>query len=407
MTPYQLIQKQRELAQHQGVLVTLVEIEGSSYRNIGAKMLIDDVGQAAGMISGGCLEKDVIQKAWWLTEGEAAALRTYDTSSEGNQDLNYNLGCNGIIHLLFERTHQPGCAEYLKAFNSVYFDQQPAASAVIYRSDRADFVGKRLLINQQGTLFSDDLPQALKAEINSQLHACLQQRQNHCADIHHQAGTHAVFFEAMRPPVALTIFGAGQDAQPLAHFAKQLGWLTTVVDMRPDHAHTRRFPQVDRVMNNTFETPLTDSPPADDAVIVVMSHSLPQDQAVLAALLTPGTHFRYLGILGPASRTHKILDAIGPEAWQEAERHQQQLSFPIGLNIGADSPDEVALSILAEIKAVLTTSCGGRLKHRTARIHQRMAKKIVSVADVSAQTRDGTKAQHDGTAPSPRRAKIT
>ncbi len=384
MNQYQLIQKHREMENEEGILVTLVEIEGSSYRNIGAKMLIDDVGQAAGMISGGCLEKDVIQKAWWLTQCKTAVLRTYDTSMEGDQDFTYNLGCNGIIHLLFERIQQPSCSQYLKTLNAVYFNQEPAASAVIYRSDQPDLVGKRLLINQQGTLFCDDLPTTLKTEIIALLTECLDHQQNHCADIHHLSKKHTVLIEAMLPPIALTIFGAGQDAQPLAHFAKALGWFTTVIDMRPDHANTRRFPMVDRVSNNTFDQPLTQIPLNKEAVIVVMSHSLPQDQAVLAALLKPGIFFRYLGILGPTLRTHKILDAIGPESWRSIERHQPHVSFPIGLNIGADSPDEVALAIVAEIQAVLTASPAGRLKHNSrTHIHRRRAKKIIYLDESS------------------------
>lgn len=312
-------------AGEEAVLATVVKTQGSSYRLPGARMLLTKRGQRVGAISGGCLEDDVVKKAWWLTEN-GPLVRRYDTTPDNEISTGgYGLGCNGIIHILMERL-RPGHAEILDLIGHVRATRQSAQVAHILKPDHE--TGQRLY---QSAEFA--------------------------------AGGREVFVETLTPAVRLLVFGAGDDAIPLTESAKYLGWEVFVYDGRSHYARREKFPKADQVTVRAANAP---APPVDPwTVAVLMSHSYSQDLEALKELAH--LPLPYLGVLGPNKRTEQLLSDADLERGQMAAK----LHAPMGLDIGADGPEQVALAVIAEIQASLNGREGGTLSTRDGSIHAR------------------------------------
>ncbi|HEX3684482.1 MAG TPA: XdhC family protein [Bryobacteraceae bacterium] len=315
-----------ERAGESAVLATVVKTHGSSYRLPGARLLLTRTGQRAGSISGGCLEDDLIKKAWWLTES-GPVIRRYDTTPEGEIASGYGLGCNGVVYVLLERV-VPGRAEILDLLREVRATRR--AKTVAHVLEPAARAGERLVLDDPGAGVLQDLE---------------------------------AFIEILAPPVHLLIFGAGDDAVPLADTAKYLGWRVSVFDGRAHYARRERFPDVDELIAR---------PPAKSAaavsidpwtVAVLMSHSYSQDLEAVRELSSKP--LRYLGILGPRKRSMQLLADTGLDPL----RLMPALHSPMGLDIGADGPHQVALAVAAEIQAALNGRPGGLLREGRGSIH--------------------------------------
>ncbi len=312
----------------EALLATVVGVSGSTYRRPGARMLLSREGRLAGSVSGGCLEGDILQKAWWRTE-QGAALVTYD-STDADEDVvwGFGLGCNGVVQVLLERVSgaQPGPLEALAA---VVRERRPQQIVTVTASDDP---AVPLGTWQGDTDFTESV---------------------------------IVFEETVLPPAPLVIFGAGQDALPLVRLAKELGWHVTVVDTRGTRARPERFPQADVVQAGFSDTPALDSRTA----AVVMTHNYADDRRVLDCLLTSAAG--YIGQLGPRVRTERLLAEISDDGLTMTEEMRRRLHAPIGLDLGADNPDEIALSIVAEIQAARAGRAAGFLRDHRAPIHAR------------------------------------
>lgn len=165
----------------------------------------------------------------------------------------------------------------------------------------------------------------------------------------------------------MLIFGAGADAIPLAEFAKNLGWYVSVVDHRPAFATKERFPLVDEIKISRPEN--LKLPCEDNLVAVMMTHNYEHDKQILRLLLKSDAH--YVGVLGPKKRTENILLEIRQTGEAFSEKDWQKLYAPVGLDIGADTPETIALSIIAEIQSVLARRGGGFLRNRQGSIYNR------------------------------------
>ncbi len=336
------------------ILATVVKVSGSAYRRPGARMLVTENGGRIGSISGGCLESDVLRKAWWLTSESGAAIRVYDSSSEEDVIWEFGLGCNGIIHLLLERWDggsQPLTVDLLTACRA---DRRGGVLATVISGSA---VGRKVALFPDGVLRSDVADPPLRSAITEEALTVYETRENTVRVL----GDVEVFFEYVSAPVPLVIVGAGQDALPVVRFAKELGWDVTVIDGRANQARPERFPQADRVLVADLKAPLRDLPIDDRTVAVLMSHSYPQDSTFLAAL--HAFPVRYLGVLGPRKRTSRMISEAGIQP-------VSALHSPVGLDIGADTPEEIALSIVSEIQASLAGRDGGMLKNRPGPIHE-------------------------------------
>jgi xanthine dehydrogenase accessory factor len=315
-----------ERAGEEAVLATVVKTRGSSYRLPGARLLLTRRGQRAGSVSGGCLEDELVKKAWWLTEA-GAVIRRYDTTTEGELAKDYGLGCNGIIYLLLERVRS-GSAEVLELLREVRETRRAVTMAHVI--EPAGMAGRRFAVES-----------AEAAELE---------------------GVEA-FVEVMAPPVHLAIFGAGDDTGPLVEAAKYLGWRVSVFDGRAHYARRERFSRADDVIAAPVAESAAKMAVDPWTVAVLMTHSYSQDLEALRELA--GKPLRYLGILGPRKRSSQLL----ADAGLEAARLMPALHSPMGLDIGADGPYQVALAVTAEIQAALNGRDGGLLREGSGSIH--------------------------------------
>jgi xanthine dehydrogenase accessory factor len=356
----------------QAVLATVVKVEGSAYRRPGARMLIPLYGGTVGTISGGCLESEVAKKAWWLTDGGDAVVRRYSTATQDDDDdqdaaLTFGLGCNGTVHVLLERHSAEQPLAVLDLLRRVRESGQAGAVATVigsYRNARVR-VGERLYLHPALTDRSRLLDPALDAEVRADLQQSLSQRRSSLRSYRDERGEIEVFCEYLAPQRRLVIFGAGHDAQPLTHMAKLLDWHVSVVDGRAHFARAERFPDADAVLQVDARPPYDLHALTDGALVAIMSHSYSQDRHWLGHVLQGSP--AYIGQLGPRDRTERLLGEISQHTGQLPAL--DRLHYPIGLDIGGDTPESVATAILAEMTAALNQRDGGMLKHRQAAIH--------------------------------------
>lgn len=360
-----------QLEGRESVLATVVKVEGSAYRRPGARMLVSQYGRPKGTISGGCLESDVARKAWWLSEA-GPVIRSYSTAEAtdeegGEESLGFGLGCNGKVYVLFERIPARKQCALLDVLRNVRSSQRPVAIATIIaccRNSRAE-VGDRVFLESgkspHGGLYYPALTERIAADLRLTLDRQKSSRQHYV-----EGCTEAeVFLEYVAPAPRLVIFGAGHDAQPLVRMAKLLGWHVSVIDSRPHFARQERFPEADLVMSATINQRFEFQELVDGAFVAVMSHSLSQDAHWLKGVLQGNP--RYIGQLGPRDRTERLLEGIIRETNSLPAR--SKLYYPIGLDIGGDTPESVAMSVLGEIQAVMNGRTGGSLKLRELKIH--------------------------------------
>lgn len=353
------------------VIATVVKVEGSAYRRPGARMVIPQLGGATGTVSGGCLESDVSKKAWWLTAAGKPVMRTYSTGEDDDDiedaELSFGLGCNGTVHILFERVSARNPSLVINVLKQVQATSRAAALATVIssESEHQTAVGERVALNADGKLELEMHDRVLSQTIAADLRTLLIAEKSAIRSYDSPAGPVQVLLEYIPAPRRLLIFGAGHDAVPLVNMARLQGWHTTVIDARTHFARPERFPEADQVSALPLQPFAGMRALVDDAAVVVMTHSFTQDRHWLGQVLALNP--RYIGQLGPRSRTERLLDEMSSEVRQLPAFGT--LHYPVGLDLGGDTPASVALSILAEINAVLNQRNGGMLKHREASIH--------------------------------------
>ncbi len=342
------------------ILATVIDVVGSGYRRPGARMLIDENGYSVGTVSGGCLEADVLERAKKVLETSEPTVITYDTTQDENSVFGLSMGCRGIVRILLEKVSSENSFVFHAADNIK--ERMPFTVSTLVTSRRTDLsVGSRLFWDETGVAFSDFKGEILN-EINTFSRRAFADRVSGLENF--EFGE--VFCETINPPLNLQLFGAGYDALPLITFAKELGWRVTTIDHRAAFANTERLTEVDEIIVSASEN-LNDYLFADEnSVAVIMTHNYERDRNILRRLLH--SKCLYVGALGPKKRTEKLLEEIG-----EAFSIEQlaKLHAPVGLDIGANSPEAIALSIVAEIQAVLSNRNGGFLRNRQGSIYGR------------------------------------
>jgi xanthine/CO dehydrogenase XdhC/CoxF family maturation factor len=336
-------------------LATVVRVFGSAYRREGAKMLAHEDGSATCMISGGCLEPEVVEVAKGVIATGSPRLVRYDLDEDVMWGL--GLGCGGAVEVYIEPLEEGSLlARWLEL-------QAEGESAVLVTPLEGG--EGRLLLREDGPPQGALAPSEL-ARAAHEAAASLLAESSPRAHMRAVEGAQ-VFFDVSVPPPELVVFGAGHDAIPLVAQAQTLGMRATVVDARPAYATPDRFPGARIVLAHPQEFPervrLT-----RHSYVVIMNHHLQRDQACLAYVLDSPAP--YIGMLGPRSRFEKLLDALAREGRQVGPQDLERVRSPVGLDIGAEAPEEVAVSILAEVLAVQRGFPGGPLRQRQGRIHQ-------------------------------------
>ena len=359
-----------EQTEHIAALATIVKVSGSTYRRPGARMLMTPNGQMVGSISGGCLEADVFEHGLQVMASGEPVVVQYDTTSDADIVWGLGLGCNGIVRVLIERLTKDHKLNPIAFLADCFCRRQTGVLATVCRVEgQQEKVGARLMLQHNGNAISHIENSELTTAILDDARAALGQSQTRMKLYQLPKGEVEVLIEAIQPPVPLAIFGAGHDAMPLVHFAKELGWHVTVVDSRQSYATTDRFPLADAVVFSRTESIHSHITVDHHTVAVVMTHNYLQDRELLKTLLQ--SPLRYLGILGPKSRTERLLQELREQGVAPTEKHLLRLYSPVGIDIGADTPEEIALSIVAEIQAVLANRAGGLLRNRQGPIHNR------------------------------------
>lgn len=321
------------------VAALVIETRGSTYRKPGALMLFSSGGARAGLLSGGCLEGDLQEHARTMMAGGPTVLdRSYDSRGSDDPIWGLGLGCEGLMRILLWRLDEGGGRETLTGLLAAEQQRQPAALAV----DVTD--GRSVLAT------GDHRSPGLSGVVDeTRLRAAASDALSRRSAVLHDG----VFsFSAARVPTLL-LCGGGPDAEPVQRMASLLGWRVTVVDHRPAYIDAARFPGATSVLQIDPEDPgATVALEAFDAA-VVMSHHLVADGRYLAALAR--SRVPYVGLLGPAARRERLYAELGPAA----EALRPRLRAPVGLDLGGRTPEDIALSIVAEIQAALHDRRGG------------------------------------------------
>jgi len=357
-------------------LATVVHVEGSSYRRAGARMLITEEGQLTGAISGGCLEGDALRKALLVMTQQKTMLVTYDTMDEDDATLGVGLGCNGIIQVLIEPidvSKENNPMQFLKAIAG---QRQSSVLVTLFslQDKKAQQPGTCLLIKENtiagySPFFNEQL-----------IHDAQSAFENHTISFKNyisEKESYTAFIEFIKPPVSLIILGAGNDVMPLVQMADVLGWESTVVDGRPSYAKKERFTSACQVLVSKPENVLDKLTIDDQTVFLLMTHNYNYDLAMLRALLHKDVF--YIGSLGPRKKLDRMLNELSEEGITLSEKQRSMIYGPVGLDIGAEAPEEIALSILAEIKAVLAGKQGQSLRTTSEEIHARSQSTIEQV----------------------------
>jgi xanthine dehydrogenase accessory factor len=351
----------RHRSDQSGAIATVVKTQGSSYRRPGARMLIFD-REVIGSISGGCLEQDVIAHAQEVMRSGQPRLVTYDSTAKEDIVWGLGLGCNGVVQILIERLHPQ---HSLTLIESGLERQKTSILATVFNTggNVEVTIGSSLLVTAQNTIEGNISESSLKQSIVSDALMAMNSQQPTTICYQDKEQFVEVLFEILQPPVSLWLFGAGQDAVPLAHLAKTLGWSVTLVDCRSLAATAQRFPRVDRVILTRREQVTELSVPVG-AIAVVMTHHYLDDLAILKMLLPSPA--QYVGLLGSQLRANRLFNECNLSLTEE---QQARFYAPIGLDIGAETPEAIAVSIVAEIQSVLARRSPGHLKHRQTGIH--------------------------------------
>jgi len=349
-------------------LATVVRGTGSVCRGLGARMLVTAAGETFGGIGAGCMERDVAARARQAIASGRRLLARYDANPETDIVWGLGLGCGGVTEVLIEPLARDADCAPLRFIADCLAAGRAGAMATLIGPDVEGVpLGAHLLLGPDGSasgpLLEDgrlagavlrDLGEALQGDLGPAV------RQYAAGERTLQA-----LLEVVRPPLALVIFGADQDAVPVARMAGRLGWRTTVVDSRAGLATPARFPGATTLVcppERAVERVRLD----ERTAALIMMHQYVWDMELLRTVLASPAP--YVGVLGPRARTEGLLRHLGATA---AERARGRLYAPVGLDIGAETSEEIALAIVAEVQAVFAGRAGGSLRDRRGPIHER------------------------------------
>ncbi len=361
-----------EEAQVQGrqtALATVVHVEGSSYRRPGARMLITDEGQLTGAISGGCLEGDALRKALLVMSQQRSMLVTYDTMDEDDAKLGIGLGCNGIIQVLIEPINVADPNNPIQLLKTIAGKRQKAVLITLFslENKRDPQPGTCMLLKGDELVLAG--APVLKDILIKDGMQVLTGHQSLFRTYHFEKQSLTAFIELVEPAISLIVIGAGNDVIPLVAMADILGWETTVIDGRPNYAKQERFTSSCQVLVSKPENVISQVAIDEQTVFLLMTHNYNYDMAMLHPLVQKDAVF--VGMLGPKKKLERMLGELEEQGIHLTEQQRSCIYSPVGLDIGAETSEEIALSILSEIKAVLNGKQGLSLHTNPGTIHSR------------------------------------
>jgi xanthine dehydrogenase accessory factor len=287
-------------------------------------------------VSGGCLDADVCEVAQSVIRTGTPRLLHYDTGADDQVIWGLGLGCYGSVDVFVQPTDAPGAGDHFKTVRSLLAQGAPFAVCTIV--DATADVGRSFAVTSEQLLRLSTGQPGLDGHLLRMASTCLATG----GSIVDAVDGVRVFVEAFSPPPTLIVCGAGDDARPLVSYAADAGFAVVVVDHRRAFLSAERFPAA-RLLDRRPEDDLAPLRVDSGTAVVVMTHSMAHDREWLRRFLP--TDAWYLGVLGPAARRAAILRQIGAEA-------SSRVVGPVGLDLGAEGPEQIAISIVAELLAV-------------------------------------------------------
>ncbi|MBS1564668.1 MAG: XdhC family protein [Bacteroidetes bacterium] len=346
-------------------LATVARVEGSSYRRTGARMLVLDNGSWLGGISGGCLEGDALRRARHAIVRDRPSVVTYDTTHEDGHEIGAALGCNGIIDVLFTPLDPADGQNPVHLLSGLTDTRVPRVLVSVTGADAAPSALGKTLLYENDTQFTAGFPlPALAPMVLADIAASLEQHRSKTVSYVVAANTELkVFIEVIAPVTQLVVYGGNYDIYPLLRMSGELGWNSTLVVNLHKAPKAMAMLATQALHNKGEEQPVID----DYTAVLLMSHDYKTDFANLQQVLkTPAP---YIGLLGPRKRSAKMFDALAQEGRPLTDADRQRIFSPMGLDIGASTPEEIALSILAEVRSFFAGRQGMPLRQRDGTIY--------------------------------------
>jgi xanthine dehydrogenase accessory factor len=344
-------------------LATVVRIAGSAYRRPGAKFLVEEGGETLGSVSGGCLEADVREVARKVLATGRPRRLGYDTGADGDDLWGLGLGCDGRVEIWVQPATEGPLAEAASRLADLLEGDAPVALATLLEGPAPGVLVTAAgapEVSAAGAGFTGpEIDPVFERHVASRARRLLGERVSAVEEVDGRA----VFFESLTPPRHLLVFGAGDDARPLARYAADAGFRVTVVDHRAALVTPERFPRAFATLvarGDDAGREMDDTPFPHGALAVVMTHSLVHDRGWVRRLLDEGVP--YVGVLGPRGRTRDLLEELGAGG-------DPRVFGPVGLDLGADGPRQVALSIVSELLAFASGRTPRHLSLRREAIH--------------------------------------
>ncbi|MBD0366141.1 MAG: XdhC family protein [Flavisolibacter sp.] len=353
-----------DFSKTKAALATVARVEGSSYRRTGARMLVLDNGRYVGGISGGCLEGDALRRAQKAIAQNKPSIVTYDTTQDDSHQIGVGLGCSGIIDVLFTPLYAEDVQNPVRLLSTLTETREPRVVVSITDCERnKDILGK-VVLYENDEQFRKSFPvNDMAAAVLQDVKQCLTNQASQTSTYEAADDKIKVFIEVILPVTHLVIYGGNYDIYPVVRIAKELGWNTTVV-MNITKAGKSLFSTATKVLHNRgAEKPMVDRYSA----ILLMAHDYKTDfDNFQQTLQTPAA---YIGLLGPRNRSQKMFDALAKEGHPVSKQDEKRIFAPAGLDIGAATPEEIALSITAEIRSHFAGRKGMSLRLRQGTIY--------------------------------------
>ena len=349
---------------NKAAIAQVVRVEESSYRREGARMLIFENGTFVGGISGGCLEGDTLKRSKIAILKEEASLITYDTSSDDENQIGVGLGCNGVIDVLIQPIEKNNhVIDLLQRI--VHYRKSHILVTIISQNDPNLPLGSTFYYDIDSHKLENCYNSNLKNVLLGEIQTVLEKRKSKLAHFELEKVTISAFVEFIPAPFHLAIYGDNYDVYPLLDFAKILDWELSIV------GNIQKMNKEKLIgIQNTFQKEHDPQPDFDDrTAAILMAHDFETDIKNLKILLQ--TPVQYIGLLGPRKRYNKILTRLKEENIILTDFDNQRIHAPAGLEIGANSPEEIAASICSEIMSVFSNKEGGKLRTKKGPIHDR------------------------------------
>ncbi|MBI2247064.1 MAG: XdhC family protein [Armatimonadetes bacterium] len=347
----------------QMALATIVGVRGSTYRREGARLLCTERQQMIGNISGGCLESDIMVVAEDVMATGRPRMVTYDLTADDDMVWGLGLGCNGAVDVFVE--HVDPASPVLPLLRDAIVNEKSLGLVTIMEG--VGTTGARLAVYADGTRIGTLGEARLDERAKRAALAAIEEGLSRVQTLPVGDGEVKVFVESIRPPIRLVVCGAGHDAIPVVQFAAMLGWRTIVVDQRERFLTRERFPGAREFIKADPAEAAALVPIDSQTYVVVMTHNYLHDRDLLRGFLRSGAP--YVGMLGPRIRTEKILSELQHAGLPVSDRDRARIFGPVGLDLGSEGPEEIALAVVGEILAVESGRQASFLRERTGPIH--------------------------------------